>query len=68
MSLKDQNKTKQHSDKTKHETSCDQKTQVYSRVVGYIRPIDNWNVAKRDEFEQRKTYNVENKKVDDEQE
>ncbi len=37
---------------------CNKETQVYSRVVGYIRPIDNWNVAKKEEFEQRKTYKI----------
>jgi hypothetical protein len=33
-------------------------TEVYSRVVGYLRPIDSWNEAKRLEFEERKTYKV----------
>lgn len=33
--------------------------EVYSRVVGYIRPLRNWNVAKQAEFRVRKTYKVE---------
>lgn len=35
------------------------KTEVYSRVVGYLRPISNWNKAKRDEFEMRKPFTIE---------
>ena len=27
--------------------------QVYSRVTGYIRPIDNWNLGKREEYKER---------------
>jgi len=29
------------------------KTEVYSRVVGYIRPVENWNDAKQSEFSDR---------------
>lgn len=29
------------------------KTEVYSRVVGYFRPIDQWNKGKKEEFEDR---------------
>jgi anaerobic ribonucleoside-triphosphate reductase len=38
--------------------ACNKETQVYSRVVGYIRPTDHWNVAKKEEFEHRKTYKM----------
>lgn len=31
-------------------------TEVYSRVCGYFRPLDNWNKGKREEFAQRKSY------------
>lgn len=31
---------------------------VYSRVVGYLRPVQNWNVGKKEEFNQRKMFNV----------
>ena len=27
--------------------------EVYSRVVGYLRPVSSWNVAKQDEFKDR---------------
>ena len=37
---------------------CQKRTEVYSRVVGYIRPIQQWNAGKQHEFHQRKTYRV----------
>ena len=30
--------------------------EVYSRVVGYIRPVDQWNPGKRSEFKDRKVF------------
>ena len=33
-----------------------QPCEVYSRVVGYMRPVKEWNEAKRHEYEQRKEY------------
>lgn len=30
--------------------------EVWDRVMGYFRPIDNWNVGKQQEFEDRKRY------------
>ncbi|MCX6802228.1 MAG: hypothetical protein NT067_03880 [Candidatus Diapherotrites archaeon] len=38
---------------------CEKKTEVYSRVCGYFRPVDNWNTGKRQEFSDRKEYNEE---------
>lgn len=35
---------------------CGARTEVYSRVVGYYRPVQRWNVGKKEEFRQRKTY------------
>ncbi len=32
--------------------------EVYSRIVGYFRPLDNWNVGKIEEFKERKEYNI----------
>jgi len=32
------------------------KCEVFSRVVGYIRPVQNWNKGKKEEFGQRVTY------------
>ena len=35
---------------------CHQKTEVYSRITGYYRPIQNWNDGKLEEFANRKEY------------
>jgi anaerobic ribonucleoside-triphosphate reductase len=32
--------------------------EVYSRIVGYLRPIQNWHDGKRQEFRERVTYRV----------
>ncbi|HMN19073.1 MAG TPA: ribonucleoside triphosphate reductase [Candidatus Moranbacteria bacterium] len=37
----------------------EQETEVYSRVVGYIRPVEQWNKGKRTEFDDRKEFVVE---------
>jgi len=36
--------------------SCGEKCEVYSRIVGYLRPIEQWNDGKKSEFEIRKTF------------
>ena len=33
-----------------------QKTEVYSRVVGYIRPVEQWNGGKKEEMKDRVTF------------
>ncbi len=38
---------------------CGSKTEVYSRVVGYLRPVHQWNEGKREEFRLRKTFRKE---------
>lgn len=30
--------------------------EVYSRVVGYFRPVNQWNKGKKEEYSERKTY------------
>ena len=35
------------------------RAEVYSRVVGYIRPVEQWNGAKQAEFGDRKEFDVE---------
>jgi anaerobic ribonucleoside-triphosphate reductase len=35
---------------------CEAKCEVYSRVVGYLRPVDQWNDGKQSEFQIRKTF------------
>jgi anaerobic ribonucleoside-triphosphate reductase len=37
---------------------CGQNTEVWSRVVGYYRPMKNWNRGKQEEFRQRSTFVV----------
>ena len=37
---------------------CGAQTEVYSRVVGYLRPVSQWNNGKNAEFGTRKTYKV----------
>lgn len=36
------------------------KCETFSRSMGYIRPIDNFNIGKRAEFEERKTFTEAN--------
>jgi ribonucleoside-triphosphate reductase len=36
--------------------TCGKETEVYSRVVGYFRPVRNWNEGKQEEFRQREEY------------
>lgn len=38
-----------------------QPTEVYTRVVGYIRPVQQWNKGKRQEYDDRKEFRVRNK-------
>ncbi len=40
--------------------TCDSETEIYSRVVGYLRPVGQWNNGKQTEFCMRKTYNTYN--------
>jgi len=35
---------------------CGQETEVYSRIVGYYRPVKNWNDGKRAEYGDRKEF------------
>ncbi len=37
---------------------CGQTTEIYSRVVGYLRPVNQWNDGKRAEFAIRKRFSV----------
>jgi len=38
---------------------CGETTEVYSRVVGYLRPVVQWNNGKKEEFLQRKSFRVD---------
>ena len=37
---------------------CGKHTEVFSRVVGYLKPIQNWNPGKVEEFKRRKYYSI----------
>jgi ribonucleoside-triphosphate reductase (formate) len=37
---------------------CNQETEIYSRVVGYLRPVKQWNDGKQAEYALRKTFRV----------
>lgn len=37
---------------------CGKPCEIFSRVVGYFRPIENWNLGKKEEFRERKTFNI----------
>lgn len=39
-------------------TECNGKTEIYSRVCGYMRPTQYWNAGKKAEFEDRKEYDL----------
>ena len=36
--------------------NCGRQTEVYSRIVGYFRPVQNWNLGKKEEFRERLEY------------
>lgn len=38
---------------------CGKPTEVYSRITGYYRPVQNWNDGKANEFKKRVTYNMD---------
>ena len=42
---------------------CGRKTEVYSRITGYYRPVQNWNDGKTEEFKSRRTYIIETSKM-----
>ena len=35
--------------------------EVYSRIVGYLRPIQSWNAGKKQEFKDRKLFKPKTK-------
>ena len=46
--------------------TCHEKTEVYSRITGYYRPVQNWNNGKAQEFKDRKEYKIKDNKTSDE--
>ncbi len=42
---------------------CGGKTEVYSRITGYYRPVQNWNDGKAQEYKERKLYDITSSKL-----
>ena len=40
------------------ECTIKQPCEVYSRIVGYLRPVQQWNLGKQEEFKQRKEFKI----------
>jgi len=40
------------------------KTEVFSRVSGYFRPVQNWNKGKKEEFRERKFVDIKALQMD----
>jgi len=45
------------------EKQCGKACEVYSRVVGYFRPVQSWNEGKQEEFKHRKAYEIKEKEL-----
>ena len=43
--------------------TCGQNAEVYSRITGYYRPVQNWNDGKTQEYKERKVYNISNSDI-----
>ena len=42
---------------------CGKTTEVYSRITGYYRPVQNWNPGKTQEFSDRQTYDIKSSEM-----
>ncbi len=42
---------------------CGRRTEIYSRITGYYRPVQNWNVGKSEEFKERREYDIASSKL-----
>jgi len=38
--------------------TCKKPMEIYSRVVGFYRPIKQWNAGKKEEFKDRKEFTI----------
>jgi len=47
-------------------SKCESQCEIYSRVVGYLRPVRQWNKGKKAEFGMRKTYVIEHSQAEEE--
>jgi anaerobic ribonucleoside-triphosphate reductase len=54
MSAIDRHPSIQESSEQELKVPCE----VYSRIVGYLRPVQNWHQGKKQEFRERKTFHT----------
>ncbi len=54
--MKQEMVTEENLDKLKKHAAQRTRCEVYSRIVGYLRPVSQWNVGKKEEFKDRQTY------------
>lgn len=40
----------------KNNGTCGRECEVFSRIVGYMRPVQSWNWGKQQEFKERKEF------------
>ena len=52
-------RTDESKEQAKERTVLRVPCEVYSRVVGYLRPVQAWNRGKQQEFAERKVFQVE---------
>ncbi|MDP2336377.1 MAG: ribonucleoside triphosphate reductase [Bacteroidota bacterium] len=45
------------------EAGIEQKCTVFSRIVGYLRPVDQWNDGKQEEFRERKLFDQQHTEI-----
>lgn len=43
--------------------NCGEETEVYTRIVGYYRPVKNWNRGKKSEYNERKTFIIDKDRI-----
>lgn len=51
--------TEQNQSEQKESGTCGKPCEVFSRVVGYFRPVQSWNWGKQQEFKERKPFSEE---------
>jgi len=54
-----------HEKRRKKMKKCDKPCEVYSRVVGFFRPVQQWNAGKRSEYAERVMFKLEDKGKND---
>lgn len=44
--------------KLKMENAGNDTAEIYQKITGYARPVSNWNVGKKEEYKDRREYNI----------